>query len=189
MAPGAGRASVGLLLACSWVLATASRGLPASQQLAAATPGSAPYQGTATPGYPELLSPEALGKSACGDAPAADAVSGYFVFHYAAINLTAHPGACGKCLVASCTDSSRCVNPAKEVAVLIVGGSQGGAADDVQLNSFAFRCAGVCAVGQEVAPHASRRLTGGLHCGLQGAERPACGKRQCFSGSVGLCAV
>ena len=134
-----------LLLACCATLAVGelSSSLLSGPPAAPAPAGlrAGPVQGRASPlsGYPELLSPEALGQTSCG--AQSGNLNGYFQFHFVAVDLTVHSGACGKCVAARCVEESSCAHTAKEVVSLVVGNCYTCSAQGLQLSSFPFRWA------------------------------------------------
>lgn len=128
-----------LALACCAAVAVGELG--SSRAPAPAGLPAGLFQGRASPlsGFSELLSPEALELTSCG--AQSGLLNGFFSFHFAALNLTAHGDACGKCVVARCTDEGSCAHTAKEVVSVVVENCSACSAQGLQLSSFPFRWA------------------------------------------------
>ncbi|GAB4818174.1 hypothetical protein N2152v2_005220 [Parachlorella kessleri] len=99
-------------------------------------PGQAAFLGEVWAAFPEAIEPSATAAMSCG----LPSVLSYFTIHIAAMNLTAHPGACGRCIHLSCADRvEKCNGTSQGVTVAVVHDCPHCGAGDVQVNTFAFR--------------------------------------------------
>ena len=92
LALGVNAASLLLLVAAILPLSSAQQAaMPYSSAPGSETPQAA-FLGEVWAAFPEVIEPSATAAMSCG----LPSVSSYFTIHIAAVNLTAHPGACGR---------------------------------------------------------------------------------------------